>query len=83
MIIQNEPVSEGARADMSFTVPRDDLRAARVALEPLADELGIGAIATDESMGKVSIVGAGMKTHPGRRREGLHRRSATTASTSR
>ena len=40
MIIQNEPVSEGARADMSFTVPRDDLRTAREALEPLVAELG-------------------------------------------
>ncbi len=65
MIIQNEPVTEGSRADMSFTVPRDDLRVARAALEPLQAEIGIGDIATDESMGKVSIVGAGMKTHPG------------------
>ncbi|HVP01369.1 MAG TPA: aspartate kinase [Solirubrobacteraceae bacterium] len=65
MIIQNEPISEGSRADMSFTVPRDDVRTARAALEPLREEIGIGDIATDESMGKVSIVGAGMKTHPG------------------
>ena len=35
MIIQNEPVSEGSRADMSFTVPRDDLHAAHDALAPL------------------------------------------------
>jgi aspartate kinase len=65
MIIQNEPVGDGSRADMSFTVPRDDLHDARVALEPLAVELGIERIATDEAMGKVSIVGAGMKSHPG------------------
>ena len=65
MIIQNEPVSEGARADMSFTVPRDDLRAAREALETLVAELGSGGVEADEAMGKVSIVGAGMKTHPG------------------
>ena len=65
MIIQNEPVSEGARADMSFTVPRDDLRAAREALEALVAELGVGGVEADEAMGKVSIVGAGMKTHPG------------------
>jgi aspartate kinase len=64
MIIQNEPVSEGQRADMSFTVPRTDLADARRALEPLATENG-GEIATDEAMGKVSIVGAGMRTHPG------------------
>ena len=61
MIVQNEPVSEGARAEMSFTVPRDDLHTARVAL----DALGLGTVQTDETMGKVSIVGAGMKTHPG------------------
>jgi aspartate kinase len=65
MIIQNEPVSEGAEADMSFTVPRTDLRTARGALDGLIGELGIGAIADDPEMGKVSVVGAGMKTHPG------------------
>ena len=65
MIIQNEPQSEGQEADMSFTVPRSDLNAARDALTPLKDELGIGAVATDERMGKVSIVGAGMRSHPG------------------
>jgi aspartate kinase len=65
MIIQNEPASEGHRADMSFTVPRDDVVSAREALEPLAGELGFGAIQTDEQMGKVSVVGAGMKSHPG------------------
>lgn len=65
MIIQNEPQSEDHRADMSFTVPRDDLPVARDALEPLKGELGIGAIATDLGMGKVSLVGAGMKSHPG------------------
>jgi aspartate kinase len=64
MIIQNEPETEGSRADMSFTVPRDDLRLARETLAPLAGELGM-EVAADEAMGKVSIVGAGMKTHPG------------------
>jgi aspartate kinase len=59
------PVSEGHSADMSFTVPRDDLVNAREALEPLKDELGFGGIATDAEMGKVSLVGAGMKSHPG------------------
>ena len=65
MIIQNEPESEGRSADMSFTVPREDLEAARTALEPLVGELGMGEIATDPGMGKVSLVGAGMRTHPG------------------
>jgi aspartate kinase len=61
MIIQNEP---DVRADMSFTVPRDDVQSARDALEPLKDEFGMG-LAVDERMGKVSLVGAGMKSHPG------------------
>jgi aspartate kinase len=65
MIIQNEPESEGRRADMSFTVPRDDLAVAREALEPLAQGLGFATVQTDELMGKVSVVGAGMKSHPG------------------
>src|ERR687895_1770428 len=65
MIIQNEPVSDGHGADMSFTVPRDDVEDARSSLEALKDELGFGAVATDEQMGKVSVVGAGMKSHPG------------------
>src|SRR4051812_27170592 len=65
MIIQNEPASADHRADMSFTVPRDDLLNAREALEPLKAELGIGDVATDPEMGKVSLVGAGMKSHPG------------------
>ena len=65
MIIQNEPMSEGHRADMSFTVPRDDLATAVEALDPLKGEFGIGGVASDAKMGKVSLVGAGMKSHPG------------------
>jgi aspartate kinase len=65
MIIQNEPVSEGAHADMSFTVARADMRIARAALEPVVEAVGIADIAMDERMGKVSIVGAGMRSHPG------------------
>jgi aspartate kinase len=65
MIIQNEPVSENHNAELSFTVPREDLAAARRALEPLASELELEALTTDEDMGTVSIIGAGMRTHPG------------------
>jgi aspartate kinase len=65
MIIQNEPVGEGRRADMSFTVPRDDMRVASAALDSLKDQLGIEKLVADEEMGKVSIVGAGMRSHPG------------------
>jgi aspartate kinase len=65
MIIQNEPETEGHLADMSFTVPRDDVETARESLETLKAELGFGRVQTDARMGKVSVVGAGMKSHPG------------------
>jgi aspartate kinase len=61
MIIQNEPVSDDQTADLSFTVASDDLRAATEVLEPL----DVGGIETDEEVGKVSVVGAGMRSHPG------------------
>jgi len=64
MIVQNEPVSAGGRAEISFTVPREDLRAARSALEPLAG-VAFQEMGAHEEMGKVSIVGAGMRSHPG------------------
>jgi aspartate kinase len=65
MIIQNEPETEGSAADMSFTVPRSDLRTARTALDPVVADVGIASVAEDPAMGKVSVVGAGMKSHPG------------------
>ena len=64
MIVQNEPVSAGGRAEISFTVAREDLRAARAALAPLSGRL-FGDLSAHEEMGKVSIVGAGMRSHPG------------------
>jgi aspartate kinase len=64
MIIQNTAEPEGHLADMSFTVPRDDVALARESLEALQPELGFG-VQSDDHMGKVSIVGAGMKSHPG------------------
>ena len=65
MIIQNEPLTDGRRADMSFTVAHEDGRAAKTALEPVVAEFGIDDVATDENTGKVSIVGAGMRSNPG------------------
>ena len=64
MIVQNEPVSAGGRAEISFTVPREDLRAARSALQPLAGQSFL-ELDADDDIGKVSIVGAGMRSHPG------------------
>jgi aspartate kinase len=64
MIVQNEPVSPQAQAEISFTVPREDLRVARATLEPMLGQVA-SDLSTDAEMGKVSVVGAGMKTHPG------------------
>jgi aspartate kinase len=64
MIVQNEPASAGGLAEISFTVPREDLREARTALEPLAGA-SFTELGAREDVGKVSIVGAGMRSNPG------------------
>lgn len=63
MIIQN--VSEDARTDISFTVNRDDLEKARKAAREIVESLGAEDARFDESIAKISLVGAGMRTHPG------------------
>ncbi len=64
-IIQNEPRGAGQRAEVSFTLSAEDLPAADRALEPVIAELGIDRVERDPEIGKVSIVGAGMRSHPG------------------
>jgi aspartate kinase len=64
-IIQNEPLGDGRRAEVSFTVPLEDLAAAEGVLGSIARELGVERVDTDPDIGKVSIVGAGMRSHPG------------------
>ncbi len=64
-IIQNEPRTVGADAEVSFTIGYEDLRAAEQALAPIAGDLGLKSIDTDREIGKVSIIGAGMRSHPG------------------
>src|SRR5881275_2998404 len=64
-IIQNEPLGEGRGAEVSFTIANEDLRAAEAALEPVVADLGVARLDTDPEIGKVSIVGAGMRSHPG------------------
>jgi aspartate kinase len=64
-IIQNEPLGEGRAAEVSFTIASEDLRAAEGALEPVVAQLGVSRVDTDRQIGKVSIVGAGMRSHPG------------------
>lgn len=63
MIIQNEPAAEGQLADLSFSLDRSDLP---VALDVLNEQGDIyQSLQADEQIGKVSIIGAGMRTHPG------------------
>ncbi len=63
MIIQN--VSEEGMTDISFTAPQEDLVRARRAVEEAVAELRARDWQVDETIAKVSLVGAGMKTHPG------------------
>jgi aspartate kinase len=63
VIIQNEPVGGDQLADLSFTVDRADLPTAKDTIAALGD-VSL-KVRTDEQIGKVSIVGAGMRSHPG------------------
>ena len=63
MIVQN--VSADGATDISFTLPKTDLPAAEPILEQLRGEIGARGIAYDPDVAKVSLVGAGMKSHPG------------------
>jgi aspartate kinase len=63
VIIQNEPVSDDELADLSFTIDRVELTTATDALAALGNVSE--GIRTDDQIGKVSIIGAGMRSHPG------------------
>ena len=63
MIVQN--VSSDGHTDISFTVPKADLARAESLLEGIAAEIGARGVLHDPDVAKVSLVGAGMRTHPG------------------
>ena len=62
-IVQN--VSSHGTTDISFTVPRDDLAASLDVTQSLQPEIGAGEVVADDGIAKVSLVGAGMRSHPG------------------
>ncbi len=63
VIIQNEPVGDDELADLSFTIDRSELAVATDAIAALG---GVSqGVRTDDRIGKVSIIGAGMRSHPG------------------
>jgi aspartate kinase len=63
MIVQN--VSLGGTTDISFTVPKDDLAVSLAACRAHAAEIGAADVTADGAIATVSLIGAGMKTHPG------------------
>src|SRR5438045_4806411 len=63
MIVQN--VSAEGRTDVSFTLPKEDLPRVEPVLAHIAADVGGKGFTTDADIAKVSLVGAGMKTHPG------------------
>jgi aspartate kinase len=65
MIVQNISAAATGRTDISFTLPRDDGQAAMSALRQLQPEIGFDSLLYDDRIGKVSVIGAGMRTHPG------------------
>ena len=65
MIVQNVSVHESGATDVTFTCPRADAAKAELALRRIEKEVNFKDIDTDENIGKISLVGAGMRSHPG------------------
>jgi len=65
MIVQNVSVRESGATDLTFTCPRGDATKAELALRRIEKVVAFKDIDTDENIGKISLVGAGMRSHPG------------------
>jgi aspartate kinase len=65
MIVQNVSVRESAATDLTFTCPRGDATKAELALRRIEKVVDFKDIDTDGNIGKISLVGAGMRSHPG------------------
>ncbi|NEA35463.1 aspartate kinase [Streptomyces sp. SID13031] len=65
MIVQNVSAVATNRTDISFTLPRVDGARAMSALARLKDEVGYEQLLYDDQIGKISVVGVGMRSHPG------------------
>ena len=65
MIVQNVSAAATNLTDISFTLPASDSATAVAALEKLQPEIGFGQLLYDDQIGKVSLIGAGMRSHPG------------------
>ncbi len=65
MIVQNVSAARTGLTDISFTLPSDDGAKATAALAAAQEEIGFSSVQYDDQLGKLSLVGAGMKSHPG------------------
>ncbi len=65
MIVQNVSAATTGLTDISFTLPRADGQAAMAALHAIQPVVGFGSLLYDDRVGKVSLIGAGMRSHPG------------------
>jgi aspartate kinase len=65
MVVQNVSQAVNGRTDITFTLPKDDGPRAVAVLEKSRDEIGFEKVVYDEHVGKVSLIGAGMRSHPG------------------
>ncbi|MBB1509948.1 aspartate kinase [Tessaracoccus sp. MC1756] len=65
MIVQNISRLSDAATDISFTLPMDLGAKAIAALDAIKDEVGFEEVLYDDQIGKVSVVGVGMRSHPG------------------
>jgi aspartate kinase len=65
MIVQNVSAAATGRTDISFTLPRQEGHTAMTALRALQDEVGFDSLLYDDRIGKISLVGAGMRSNPG------------------
>ena len=65
MIVQNVSAQTTGRTDVTFTCPSGSVATARTALETARAQIGFEALLDDEHIAKVSLIGAGMKQHPG------------------
>ena len=63
MIVQN--TSEDGTTDISFTVPKSDMKVAQSIVDDVAKKIGAAGVVNDDAIAKISLVGAGMKTSPG------------------
>jgi aspartate kinase len=65
MIVQNVSAAATGRTDISFTLPREDGPAAMSSLGQLQQEVGFESLLYNDRIGKISLIGAGMRSHPG------------------